>query len=353
MSAHRGRGRGRGRGGNHNRDSKPRGQFVNGVWHCDCTPRQPAIHFETKKPGPNKGRWFRSCQKQHGERCGFFLWDSDAQPRELAALSNNSRSEPDHVVPNAASRATPSTRHQSPPPPPHTAQNGPSEPSRKRPFAESSNFDDDYGFGQVDADFDQELNQVLTEVETPSKAVKTTAFATPASTRRKLPWQMDQPSTSSAYGLQTPQTERKTLIDPFASKQPAQMGSLFTPSKLNEDDSDHTGAPSSSFETPTPSRFKNAEADTLVQDVLILLQEAHVYLSAQTQDDLRALLSKHAKSAEGYRRGRDVIRTTVKARDAKITELAYRVSTLEAELEAEKAMVQHLQWENQEEVPDA
>jgi hypothetical protein len=34
-----------------------------------------------------------------------------------------------------------------------------------------------------------------------------------------------------------------------------------------------------------------------------------------------------------------------KAKDAKITELTYRINTLEANLEAEKALVKHLQWE--------
>lgn len=76
-----------------------------------------------------------------------------------------------------------------------------------------------------------------------------------------------------------------------------------------------------------------------------MLQEGSVRLAADTQAGLKDLLSKHAKSAEGFRRGRDVIRSTVKAKDAKITELTYRVSTLEAELEAEKAMMKHLQWE--------
>lgn len=76
-----------------------------------------------------------------------------------------------------------------------------------------------------------------------------------------------------------------------------------------------------------------------------LLQDASVKLSATTEKDLGTLLLKHAKTAEGLKRGRDVTRTTIKARDAKITELTYRISTLEAELEAEKAMVKHLQWE--------
>jgi hypothetical protein len=83
----------------------------------------------------------------------------------------------------------------------------------------------------------------------------------------------------------------------------------------------------------------------LVRDVFGLLQDAAIRLAPDTEGELKNLLSKHAKNSEGYKRGRDVIRTTVKAKDAKITELTYRVSTLEAELEAEKAMVKHLQWE--------
>lgn len=36
---------------------KPRGSFLNGVWHCECAPPLPAIHYPVKKAGPNKGRW--------------------------------------------------------------------------------------------------------------------------------------------------------------------------------------------------------------------------------------------------------------------------------------------------------
>jgi hypothetical protein len=82
-----------------------------------------------------------------------------------------------------------------------------------------------------------------------------------------------------------------------------------------------------------------------VRDVFDLLQDNHVRLTAGTQVDLKDLLSRHTKNVEGLRRGRDVSRSAIKAKEAKITELTYRVSTLEAELEAEKAMVKHLQWE--------
>ncbi|KAH7399352.1 hypothetical protein BKA66DRAFT_436918 [Pyrenochaeta sp. MPI-SDFR-AT-0127] len=330
----------------------PKGLFVKGVWHCDCNPREPAVHFETKKPGPNKGKWFRTCQKPEGERCGFFLWDHNAHDREAAALANNSRTEPDpnrsipNVNPNTPSRRGPS------PPPPYTIQSGSSEPSRKRSRSASNNLDDEYSLGHADDAFHDELHQVMTEVETPSKAAKTSNFATPATSRRQLPWQMDQLNGASASGLQTPQTSRRTPGDPFDAKYPVPGGSLFALSKVNDDEIHQAATPSSSSETPTPSRFKNVVADDLVHDVFDLLHEASVRFGAQTENELKTLLSKHARSSEGYRRGRDVIRTTVKAKDAKITELTYRVSTLEAELEAEKAMVKHLQWEAHDESLD-
>jgi len=89
--------------------------------------------------------------------------------------------------------------------------------------------------------------------------------------------------------------------------------------------------------------------EDIVKDVLDLLQNNNVHLAEPVQSEVKSLLVRHAKNTEGYKRGRDVSRSTVKAKEAKITELTYRINTLEAELEAEKAMVKHLQWEAQHE----
>ncbi|KAF2831425.1 hypothetical protein CC86DRAFT_378268 [Ophiobolus disseminans] len=327
--------RGRGRGGW--TEGPPKGLFVYGVWQCDCNPRKPAVHLMTKKEGPNKGKWFRTCQEPKEKQCTFFIWDEDASRREKAALLNNTRTEPPRVEPTTPSRRQPS------PPPPYTIDTTSSGPSRKRSHA-AIDLDEDYGLDQADDDFNNELNSVMTRVETPSKAVKTSEFATP-NMRRKLPWQMDQPPGNRLNGLQTPQTGGKTSIDPFNTRRV--VPARFTPSRHQDQDAEtqQTATPSSSFETPTPSRFRNISAEDLVRDVFDLLQDRNVRLAPDTETELEGLLSRHGKSAEGLRRGRDVIRTTVKAKDAKITELTYRVSTLEAELEAEREMVKHLQWE--------
>jgi hypothetical protein len=189
----------------------------------------------------------------------------------------------------------------------------------------------------------------MVQIETPSKAAKTTNFTTPAPKRQKLPWQIEPGSSSRKNGLQTPQTERRTPQDnPFTSKYPTLRGALFTPSKTDANEDQQIETPSSSFDaTPTPNRFSNAMNEDVVKDVFDLLKGSSVHLPEHTEKELKTLLVRHTKNTEGYKRGRDVIRSTVKAKEAKITELTYRINTLEAELEAEKAMVKHLRWEMQ------
>ena len=120
---------------------------------------------------------------------------------------------------------------------------------------------------------------------------------------------------------------------------------MLTPSRYHPSEELGTVTPSSSpNETPTPARFKNVLEHDLVRDALGVLREANVELSDRTRRDLTAVLSRHATIAEGVKKGRDVARASITAKTAKATELTYRVSTLEAELEAEKAKVSHLQW---------
>jgi hypothetical protein len=34
-----------------------KGAFLKGIWLCDCEPKLPADHFQTKNGGQNHGRW--------------------------------------------------------------------------------------------------------------------------------------------------------------------------------------------------------------------------------------------------------------------------------------------------------
>ena len=271
-------------------------------------------------------RAVRSCQVPINDtaRCKFFLWDTDAHKREAAALSENSRTE------NYVNPITPSKRQPSPLPPPYT-----SSPSRKRSHA-SFDADEEYGFDQTHAD---ELENVAMKVETPCKALKTADFSTPIM-RRRLPWQSEKTETLGTYGLQTPQTGPRTPNNPFAP-------GLATPQfeNLGTPPSHQSVTPSSSAETPTPQQFKNIDQDDLVRDVFGFLQIQRVQLPPSTEMDLKTLLAQHSRAAEGYKRGREVSRKIIAAKEAKVRELTYRISTLEAELEAEKATVEFLQQE--------
>ncbi|KAI1764791.1 hypothetical protein GGR53DRAFT_300396 [Hypoxylon sp. FL1150] len=73
------------------------GQFRNGVWHCNCSPRLPAVRLIVRKESANKGRAFYTCQKDREKKnkCDFFLWAEDANEREIGSVLTNSRSETD------------------------------------------------------------------------------------------------------------------------------------------------------------------------------------------------------------------------------------------------------------------
>lgn len=313
--------------GRRSQAQSPRGLFENGTWLCDCNPRVPAIHFQVKKVGPNKGRWFYTCQKQKDDPtcCKLFLWDDDAKPREERALLSNNRTEPGRAV------ETPSKPQRHTPPPPYT----PSQPTTGTKRKQSSDEDDEYGSRSNDS-FQDALAQAARAEEAPraSKMARIDPNTTPA--RRKLPWVED------GQTLPTPRTDSRTLGAPTLGD------SLLTPSKT----SSRTGTSFSSnlFSpnvTPTPARFRDAlsgDGDGLAKEVFDLLQERRVNLDADTQAVLKQVLGKHSLRYQGVVRGRDVARLAIKAKEAKITELQHHITTLEAELEVERGLVQNLQW---------
>ncbi|KAF2636679.1 hypothetical protein P280DRAFT_409126 [Massarina eburnea CBS 473.64] len=315
------------------REPALKGSFINGTWYCECKPALPALHMKTTK-GPNEGKWYRSCQKKiktDKSRCRFFIWDTEADEREKKALQSNSRTEPGRANPVTPSRPTPQR-------PASKVQAGPSIPNQKRSRAIFETDDEDE-FGDVDVDFEEQLDQARVEAETPSKKARVEAPITPV--RRKFPWDKlnaTTPTTKTA-GLQTPQTGP---ANPFISN-PARDSSDITPFKIWQPvaESIQTMTPSSS--PAIPSRFKDVESD-LSRDVFGVLSGAGVVLGEQARRELTAVFSKQTTVAEGMKKGRDVARASMKAKDARVQELTHRVNTLEAELEAEKKTVDFLQY---------
>ncbi|KAI1096271.1 hypothetical protein F5B19DRAFT_227471 [Rostrohypoxylon terebratum] len=76
-----------------------KGLFRNGVWHCNCIPRLPAVQLTVTRETANKGRSFYTCQKDKNKqnKCNFFLWSEDAHEREVGAVLTNSRSEAENT----------------------------------------------------------------------------------------------------------------------------------------------------------------------------------------------------------------------------------------------------------------
>ncbi|KAF1348479.1 hypothetical protein BDV97DRAFT_353686 [Delphinella strobiligena] len=378
----RGGSRGRGGGSNNRRQQDPtkRGLFADGIWLCNCTPRLPAEHFKVKKEGPNKGRYFYTCQNSEGRRCDFFLWDEDAKPREEAAVLSGKRDEPratQGVFDNAqtyngrgesiveetrygqqprqqfghgVSASQMSTQSQDLPPPYSRQDESPQTLGRSTFDSNASNkrslSDTGFEFDDNDADaFDWDLSgQEAAELarmadraslapETPRKAVKTTAYATPVTTGdRKLPWLEQAKEAAAQYTDSAPQTPSKSVG----------KAAIPTPNTTKATTA-MTIAPDT---TPTPSRFRDAlsesNASSLVDDVFTLLNSSSTSLNPDVSTELWTLLNNHDRKSQGISKGREMVRLALKARDIKVVELGARIASLEAEREVYRAKIRGL-----------
>ncbi|KAF2109488.1 hypothetical protein BDV96DRAFT_651920 [Lophiotrema nucula] len=327
-----------------------KGRLVRHKWMCECNPRQYAKHFETKKPGKNKGRWFYVCQKDQKDknRCDFFLWDDDAKTREKICLRNNTDSEEET---REEQTANPPPRRPTPPPAHTVAGGAASNAARKRGRAALEDEDDEFGgFDQGDPAFNNELEQAMEAAETPRKAARidpysADAFTTP--TRRKLPWMKDGPSN----GLPTPQTGgRSNDLFPTPFVNPG--SSLLTPSKFREAEEDIEGTtqdPGSQhsahcLDTPTPARFREGgsgsrEADALATKITSTLIENGVRMNLTAEGKLRSLV---ASNMNGRQATREYLDRKVDRVQHEKRELHTRIEALEKQLEEQKALVRVL-----------
>ncbi|CAG8698006.1 8421_t:CDS:1, partial [Acaulospora morrowiae] len=98
---------------------------------CKCG--KNASHFETKKPGPNKGRWFYSCPLR---KCGFFQWDSGS------CASSAQSSGPSQAIPATQVSSAPSINVTKVDPPKRRMDNvNPIMQLRSQPTVVELNFD--------------------------------------------------------------------------------------------------------------------------------------------------------------------------------------------------------------------
>lgn len=362
-----------GRGGYSKRG--PRGLFADGIWHCECTPRLPAEHFKVKKEGANQGRWFYTCQMADPKRCGFFLWDEDAQPREEAAVLSNSRDEPDREnrtrvatdeqLPKGVQRANQGHSAPSTPTPVRTRYDGsrtqsPSPPipcsSETQPLkrtADLAGFDDD-----EDEAFDWPLTAVEEEamakaadassLQTSHKAQKTGIYATPSTTsaatsgKRRLPW-LEEPATPTSAKKSEDYLATPSKPPVTSANSTRTLASPTTPTASASNSHAQPESPS------PPTRQKDAltnpadSSSSLTAEALFILSKTA--MTPAVREALRSALSKHDLKTQGIVKGRDITRLALKAKDAKIAELQAKVTSLEAEREVDRGVVRKLKWD--------
>lgn len=352
--------------------SSNRGLFIDSVWQCECKPRLPAERFQVKKEGPNKGKWFYTCQNSNKDvtqsrGCGFFLWAQDARLREEAAVLGNSRSEP-----RSTARKSKTTMES------NAFVDEPIEESIEARFAAIGDDDLDSTLSDEEpspskrsshanqtgakrtsnmAGFDDRAARSTNSsvpMETPRKAPKlSNGYMTPDDTANA---DRTKPISVEELGPITPlQLKGKSRIDQLVTPRAARSASNFsaafsiepqsaasillaetpgltTPINQQSDPLDHPPS------TPQKARHYDAleHSDTtdseLVKQIMAVLEPVKV--PPDIRGNLRDSLSLFELRAEGVRKGRDLSREAVKERDRIIAERDATIVALQSQLSA-------------------
>lgn len=307
-------GRGR-RNGSYGSPSKtaPRGKFIDGIWHCDCDPRMPAEHFQTKNGGANHGRWFFTCQKPQPKRCKFFLWDDEAKQREKAVVLSNARSEENSKSATQTPTKTQTTL---------ASDVGMTPSKRSKLDSTDRTLDHEDSFNWPSSEDDvfaaAESTQANSPV-TPRKAAKTVQFSSPE--------KRSYAEISSA------------LEDTSPSRKAAELDDVFTTPKSS---TRRNGGLLSPQITPAVDRIKdgNVSKEDLVAEVLDTLSTFH--LQPQIRESLIDVLNKYELRTQGIIKGREISRLAIQTKDKQISDLQARVAGLEAERETNRLVIAHL-----------
>jgi hypothetical protein len=351
--------------------SRPKGLFASGIWQCDCQPRLPADHFQTKKEGKNKGRWFYRCQKRNSDEgaCNFFLWEDDARVREESAVLSNSRNEPRTTVDINEEKSHSETRAGQM----ETEGNkrtllmdlAQEDSGRRQPEQELGSSQSMSAVGGSNWDADWTWDSEEESKERTSRKAQEPAAATALNliTPGKRKFSEISPDLGN---LPTPKTGGNAFTTPskagpraisLAEEPPHSVfptPSKLGPSRATTSEFDYVLDVVSSATTPTPQRFFHigstayrGESDHLYNDIMKELQARDVHIGEGAKEAVQQVCTLFSRRKQGIMNGKEISQLALKARDAKIEELKCRIATLEAELETQRAVVKHLMWENE------
>ena len=279
-----------------------------------------------------------TCQKPQNKRCGFFLWDDDAKPREASAVMNNSRSEPQSSdqPPRTPSRTSSVTGYQTPVTDSSSrfySQPAHQLPSSRNPTKSSTKSQSTTGSrSQSLFDEDEDGTQNLSPTSEP--------FDWPSSDDEDLASSVDRATMPPP--LHTPRKAAK--LDLFATPE--------TSTKRNFSEMSTPSTPRADFpitlstETPVLCRFRSLDDGTqnsaFAHEVLDILSSQDVGLQKDAKDAVLAACNNFALRMQGVVKGREISREAVKVREERIRQLEERVSFLEVEKEREQAVNKHL-----------
>ncbi|KAI9838657.1 MAG: hypothetical protein M1819_004971 [Sarea resinae] len=158
-------------------------------------------------------------------------------------------------------------------------------------------------------------------------------FSTPSSSSRSGPT-----STSAASVFPTPQTTpSKRLAESDLS-----AADITTPTPPSRYKDAALGDGGSSMGGGAGGPIILADDSSLATDVFQVLSRSPSDLSPETRRSLKRVLNSHALRTQGIVKGRNITRLALKARDVRIADLQYRIASLEAERESDRAVIAHL-----------
>lgn len=354
------------------------------------------MHLQVKKKGRNNGRWFYTCQKDRKQQCGFFLFEDAAQAREKEylfegggrrdestirthigssslplpeglrspyVLSRQERSARGFEVAGTGGFSLPtvstgdemdfmsaadegSQRRWAEGESKTGEEDGPGAASRDRPSAKrkrrvfvDSSDEDDFG-GALGADEEEML--ALAESATQSQpsqrrdSQQTGQFTTPSAQRTH----------DVFHGMPTPVTgptvgRNRLLIATEQRERDARRRKTDfpeTPSLMRTG----SGGSTATRQLSVPQSSASVAEDYPITEEVMALLGGVPMLDDDVTNSVRRTLNDHALRIKGIERGRDMVRTLVKGKDAKIAELQARVAHLEQQRIADRERIKTL-----------
>ncbi|KAL4901297.1 hypothetical protein BDW74DRAFT_170238 [Aspergillus multicolor] len=281
-----------------------------------------------------------TCQKDHKNRCKFFLWTSDAEAREKLALLSNSRTE------------APASGSSYPSPSPQT-------PSSKKASAQQSTgglpTPQTGGRNYGESRYNNTPTSSSASAKVRMMAEDTDEFDWNEGLQNEMDqvFESSQPLRQPEFGLpsrKTPRTEKTTSPGKRmrAIDDDAESDRTVTPGGPARGFG--TSAHGTPFLTPTPTRYRNAGAgpgaaktplatsSDIAAQVSRILEGHGVDVPVGAVEELRELFNRHEMKTKGIIRGRDISWAALKDKDEQIVRLNERIAMLESQLEPERAV---------------